>query len=79
MTFVIRRLIIGGMDTNIKSVIAELLELGLTQAEIAAAGKITQGRVSQLLTGGSCRYETGLRLTGLLKKRKRKAAHSAEA
>jgi hypothetical protein len=51
---------------TIQNTINELLKAGKTQSEIASISGLSQGRISQLLKSGSCRYEAGVRLSNWL-------------
>jgi len=51
---------------TIQNTIQKLLSAGKTQAEIAVVAGLSQGRISQLLKTGTCRYDAGVRLSNWL-------------
>lgn len=59
---------------EISKIIKALTDLSVSQQEIADYSGLTQGRISQLLSGGTCAYEKGRKLSDLLVKTQRKAA-----
>ena len=58
---------------EIITIIKSLEDLGVSQQEMATASGLTQGRISQLRSGGTCAYEAGRKLRELLTKTQRKA------
>jgi len=50
---------------DIKNIIAELINLGYTQKEIAKVAGMTQGRISQILKDGGCSDSSGQKIRNL--------------
>lgn len=50
---------------DIKNIIADLINLGYTQKEIAKVAKLTQGRISQILKAGECSDSAGQNIRNL--------------
>ena len=50
---------------DIKNIIADLINLGYTQKEIAEVANMTQGRISQILKAGECSDSSGQKIRNL--------------
>ena len=50
---------------DIKNIIAELINIGYTQKEIAKVAGMTQGRISQILKAGECSDSSGQKIRKL--------------
>ena len=61
---------------EITNIIKALEALGVSQQDMATAAGLTQGRISQLTSGGTCTYEAGKKLAELLEKTQRQMKRS---